>query len=118
MQTVDKVWDFSKLTNQGKDSLAKLMLEVSKLINNGGSTAAPFLIPDQASYTKDNVTRLVVESSKHLKNHLLKMVYINKVQPEYKEYVLSKEPANFQEANNLAVALWRMKNPEGIPAKP
>ena len=42
----------------------------------------------------------------------------NKLLPKYNEYVLSKEPANFQEANNLAVALWRTKNPEGIPVKP
>ena len=34
------------------------------------------------------------------------------------EYVLSKDPTNFQEANNLAVALWRRKNPEDIPLKP
>ena len=48
----------------------------------------------------------------------MKTVYINKLQPEYKEYVLSKEPANIQEANNLAMALCRRKNPEGIPIKP
>ena len=48
----------------------------------------------------------------------MKTVYINKLQPEYKEYVLSKETANFQEANKLAVALWRRKNPEGMPVKP
>ena len=94
------------------------MLEASKLINNVGATAAPFQVPDQDNYTKDEVTRLVSDSSKHLKNHLMKMVYINKLQPEYKEYVLSKELANFQEANNLAVALWRRKNPEEIPLKP
>ena len=94
-QTVDNIWDFSKLTHEGKDSPAKLMLEVSKLINSVGLTAAPFLTPDQTNYTKDDVTRLVVVSSKHLKNHLMKTVYINKLQPEYKEYVLSREPTNF-----------------------
>ena len=47
------------------------MLEVSKLNNNVGSTAAPFQIPDQANYTKDDVTRLVTKSNKHLKNHLM-----------------------------------------------
>ena len=78
-------------------------MEISKLINNVGSTAAPFQIPDQDNYTKDSVTRLVVESSKHLKNHLMKTIYINKLQPEYKEYALSKDQANFQEVNNLAV---------------
>ena len=48
----------------------------------------------------------------------MKTVYINKLQPEYKEYVLSKDPATLQDANNLAVALWRRKNPEDIPLKP
>ena len=48
----------------------------------------------------------------------MKTVYINKLQPEYKKYVLSREPGNFQDANNLALALWRRKNPEGIPLKP
>ena len=31
----------------GKDTPAKLMIEVSKLINNVASTATPFLIPDR-----------------------------------------------------------------------
>ena len=88
------MWDMSKLKHEGRDTPAKLLLEVSKLINNIGATAAPFLIPDQDNYTKDDVTRLVSESSKHLKNYLMKTVYINKLQPEYKEYMLSKDPAN------------------------
>ena len=115
---MDNLWDFSKLTHEGKDSPAKLMLEVSKLINNVCSTAAPFLIPNQANYTKDDITRLVVESSKHLKNILMKTVYINKLQPEYKEYVLSRDPANFQEVNNHAVALWKKTQKGVITQKP
>ena len=66
-QTVDNVWDLSKLKQEGRDTSAKLMLEVSKLINNVGPTAAPFLITDQDNYTKVDVTRLASESSKHLK---------------------------------------------------
>ena len=38
----------------------------------------------------------------------MKTVYINKLQPEYKEYILSRDRANFQEANN----------PEGVTQKP
>ena len=45
-QKVDNVWDLSNLVHEGKDSPAKIMLEVSKLITNIGSTAAPFQIPD------------------------------------------------------------------------
>ena len=117
-QTVDNVWDFSNLVHEGKETPAKPMMEVSKLINNVCCTASPFQIPDQDNYTKDDATRLVIKLSKNIKNHLIKTVYINKLQPEYKEYVLSKEPGNFQDANNLVVALWRGKLPEGIPLKP
>ena len=94
------------------------MLEVSKIINNIGSTATPFTIPNQANYTNAEVTKLVIDSNKSLKNHLMKTIYINKIAPTYKEYVLAKEPATFHEANNLAVALWRRKYPEGLSLKP
>ena len=47
IQTVDNVQDMSKLKHEGRDTPAKLMLQVSKLINNVGATAAPFQIPDQ-----------------------------------------------------------------------
>ena len=94
-QTVNNVWDLSKLVHEGKDTPAKLILEVSKLINNVGSTEGPFQIPDQDNYFMDDVTRLATESSKHLKNHLMMTANINKLQPEYKEYVISKDPANF-----------------------
>ena len=40
------------------------MLEVSKIINNVGSTAQLFTIPVQANYTKAEVTRLVIDSNK------------------------------------------------------
>ena len=40
------------------------------------------------------------------------------MQPEYKEYVISRDPASLQEANNHAVALWKRKNPEGVTLKP
>ena len=45
-------------------------------------------------------------------------IFINKLAPAYKEYVLAKEPAIFQEANTMAVALWRRKYPVGVPIKP
>ena len=48
----------------------------------------------------------------------MKTVYIIKLQPYYKEYVLSREPANFQEANNYAAALQKRKNQEGVTQKP
>ena len=48
----------------------------------------------------------------------MKTVYINKLQPEYKEYMLSRDPTSLQDANNHAVALWKGKNPEGVTLKP
>ena len=116
--TIDNVWDLTKLKHEDKDIPSDLMLEVSKLINNVGATAQPFNIPIQANYTEDEVKRLVVESNKNLKNHLMKTIYINKLSPTFKEYVLAKEPKSFQEANDLAVALWRRRNPEGVSLKP
>ena len=93
------------------------MLEVSKLNNNEGSTATLFPIPGQDVYTKDDVEKLDMDFNKSLKNHLKKIIFINKLVPAYKEYVLAKEAATFQEANNLAVALWRRRFPEGISIK-
>ncbi len=42
VQTVDNVWDFSKLKHEERDDPADLKLEVSKLINNVSSTAPDF----------------------------------------------------------------------------
>ena len=114
MNTVNNVWDFSKLKHEDKDTPADLMLEVLKLINNVSSTAKP----NQDTHIKDNVKKLVIESNKSLKNHLMKTIFINKLAPAYKEYLLAKEPDTFQEANNLAEALWRRRFPEGVPFKP
>ena len=60
--------DFSIPKHEGKNAPADLMLEVSKLFNNVGSTATPFTIWVQAMYTNDEVTKLVVMDSK--KSHI------------------------------------------------
>ena len=52
---VDNIWDPTKLKHK-KDDPANLMLVVSKLINNIGSTAPAFTIPVQAQCTKAEVT--------------------------------------------------------------
>ena len=44
VQTVDNVWDFSKLKHKERDNPANLKLEFSKLINNVSSTAPDFII--------------------------------------------------------------------------
>lgn len=48
----------------------------------------------------------------------MKTIYINKLLPTFTEYVLAKEPKTFQEANDLAIALWRRGNPQGVTLKP
>ena len=101
-QTVNNVWDLSKLVHEGKDTPAKLILEVSKLINNLGSTEGPFQIPDQDNYFMDDVTRLATESSKHLKNHLMKTLYITNCNQNTrnmyypKNLLISKKPTTCQ----------------------
>ena len=47
----------------------------------------------------------------------MKIMFINKLKPEYKKYLLSKEPENFQETNNMAVALWSRKYPKRVHLK-
>jgi hypothetical protein len=44
VQTVDNVWDFSKLKHEERNDPADLKLKVSKLINNVSSTAPDFII--------------------------------------------------------------------------
>ena len=94
------------------------MLEVSKLIKNVGSTATPFMIPVQAAYTNAEITKLVIDSNKSLKNQLIQTCISTNWCLHTKNIVLGKEPATFQDANNLAIALWRRKNPEGVSLKP
>ena len=53
----NNVWDFSKLKHEDKKTQADLILEVSKLINNVGTTATPFTIPAQATYTNAEVKK-------------------------------------------------------------
>ena len=60
-----------------------------------------------------------MDTNKWLMNHLMKNIFTNKVAPAHKEYRLVKEPATFQDVNNMAGALWRKKYPEGgLPLKP
>ena len=69
--TVDNVWDLSKLKHEEKENPVDLMLEVSKLINNVGATAMPFTILVQATYIEAEITNLVTDPKKSLKNHLM-----------------------------------------------
>ena len=60
------------MKHENKDMPVDLWLEVSKLTTNVGSTAAPFRILDQDSYTKDDAKKLVVSysmSKKRPKQH-------------------------------------------------
>ena len=70
----------------------KLCENYQQCLFNSGT----FQIPDQDAYMKGDVKKLVIKSNKLIKNHFMKTIYINKLQTAYKEYLLAKEPANFQ----------------------
>ena len=111
VQTVDNVWDFSKLKHEERDDPADLKLEVSKLINNVSSTAPDFRIEIKDEFTFDEVEAITRNATQNLKTHLMKTLFINKLAPTYKDYVLSQEPGSLNEATNLARAMWKRKHP-------
>ena len=111
IQTVDNVWDFSKLKHEERDDPADLKLEVSKLINNVSSTAPDFRIEIKDEFTFDEVAQITRDATQNLKIHLMKTLFINKLAPTYKDYVLSHEPGSLNEATNLARAMWKRKHP-------
>ncbi len=41
----------------------------------------------------------------------MKTLFINKLAPSYKDYVLSQEPATLNDATNTARAMWKRKHP-------
>ncbi len=92
VQTVDNVWDFSKLKHEERDNPADLKLEVSKLINNVSSTAPDFIIEIKENFTFEEVQIITRNATQNLKTHLMKTLFINKLAPSYKDYVLSQEP--------------------------
>ena len=114
IQTVDNVWDFSKLKHEERDDPADLKLEVSKLINNVSSTAPDYLFQIRENYTFEQVQQITLEATQNLKIHLMKTLFINKLAPAYKDYVLSQEPNSLNAATSTARAMWKRKNPPGL----
>ena len=41
----------------------------------------------------------------------MKTLFINKLAPAYKDFVLSQEPGSLNEATNMARAMWKRKHP-------
>jgi len=117
VQTVDNVWDFSKLKHEERDDPADLKLEVSKLINNVSSTAPDFEIEIKEEFTFDEVQTITRNATQNLKTHLMKTLFINKLAPSYKDFVLSQEPGTLNEATNMARAMWKRKNPTELLPK-
>ena len=116
IQTVDNVWDFSKLRHEERDDPADLKLEVSKLINNVSSTAPDYLFQIWEQYTLGQVQQIALEATQNLKIHLMKTLFINKLAHAYKDFVLSQEPDSLNSATNTARAMWKRKNPSGQTA--
>jgi hypothetical protein len=113
VQTVDNVWDFSKLKHDERDDSADLKLKVSKLINNVSSTAPDFIIEIKERFTFEEVQIITRNATQNLKTHLMKTLFINKLAPAYKDYVLSQEPETLNDATNTARAMWKRKHPVG-----
>ncbi len=118
VQTVDNVWDFSKLKHEERDDPADLKLEVSKLINNVSSTAPEFRIEIKDEFTFEEVETITRNATQNLKTHLMKTLFINKLAPTYKDYVLSQEPGSLNDATTLARAMWKRKHPADQTQKP
>lgn len=82
---MDNVWDLTKLKHEEKDRPSDLMLEVSKLMNNVEPMAKPFPIILKDTYIEKEVTRLIPESTRKLKNHLMNTLFIMKLASTFKE---------------------------------
>ncbi len=102
---------FSKLKHEERDDPANLKLEVSKLINNVSSTAPDFVIEIKEEFTFEEVQTITRNATQNLKTHLMKTLFINKLAPAYKDFVLSQEPGSLNEATNMARAMWKQKHP-------
>jgi hypothetical protein len=113
VQTVDNLWDFSKLKHEERDDPANLKLEVSKLINKVSSTAPDFIIEIKEQFMFEEVQIITRNATQNLKTHLMKTLFINKLAPSYKDYVLSQEPETLNDATNTARAMWKRKHPAG-----
>jgi hypothetical protein len=110
---VDNVWDFSKLKHEERDDPADLKLEVSKLINNINSTAPDLIIEIKEQFTFQEVQIITWNAIQNLNRHLIKTLFINKLAPSYRDYLLSQEPGTLNDATNMARVMWKRKHPAG-----
>ena len=93
--TVDNVWNFSKLKHEDKDTPADFIFKFSKLINNVGQTAKPYTIPE--------VVKLVVDSNKILKNHLIqeeREACINAIREKWNKWQNFRQSGGFSHFNS------------------
>jgi hypothetical protein len=87
---VNNVWDLSKLKHEERDDPADLQLEVSKLINNVSSRAPDYQFEIKEAYIFAEVHQITLEATRNLKTHMMKTLFIYKLAPTYKDYVLSQ----------------------------
>jgi hypothetical protein len=76
------------------------------------------IAPDYHSEIKDaqnfaEVQQMTLEATRNLKTYLMKTLFINKLAPTFKYYVLSQEPDSVNTATNTARAMWKQKYPAG-----
>jgi hypothetical protein len=76
-------------------------LKVSKLIKKLGPTAAPFQFKVKEVSTRDELTKINADSHKNLKNYPVKMLDINKLEPNFKEHVSLRDPKRLNETAHI-----------------
>ncbi len=109
VQTVHKVCNFAKLKHEEWDDLADLKLKVSKLINNVSSRAPDYWLVIREAYTFAEDQQITLKATQNLKTLLMETLFINKLAPNFKDYMLSQEPESLNANTNTAKAMWKRK---------
>jgi hypothetical protein len=66
------------------------------------------VIEIKEQFTFEEVQTLIRNATQNLKTHLMKTLFMNKLAPSYKDYVLSQEPGTLNNTTNTAMAMWKM----------
>jgi hypothetical protein len=83
------------------------------LIYDSSSTAPDYHLGIKEAHSFAEVQQITLEATRNLKTHTMKTLFINKLAPTYKDYVLTQEPDLLNTAKNTARAMWKHKYPAG-----
>ncbi len=68
------------------------------------------MIEIKEEFPFEEVQTITRNTTQNLKTHLMKTLFINKLAPAYKDFVLSQEPGLLNDATNMARAMWKRKH--------